>query len=393
MIYLLRPRLQHYDWGSPTKIPALLGTEPDGRPVAEAWYGAHFDAPSEVKVDDVWVPLNEFCAQDLERTLGRDGGGRVRTELPYLMKLLASDRPLSIQVHPSPEQARAGFEKEQAQGIARTDPTRSYRDPNAKPETIFALEPFQMLCGFRPADELVRLFEDLAIDGLDPMLTDLRSPVTPVRKAAERLLAIPAGELAGLVAQVAETAPGLTGWDLGWIRHVAELYPADPGVIFALMLNYHVLPEGDAAFLRARTPHAYLSGFGVEIMRSSDNVLRAGLTHKTVRPEELVRIVDWEARSDPVMQPDQEPGGAVLDPGVGAFALHVVDLGGRVDVAAEGPQIVLCLAGGGEISSDGNGHELAKGQAAFVEAAGGPIEMRGEGSFVRATTGTNAPKQ
>jgi mannose-6-phosphate isomerase len=366
---------RHYAWGSPTAIPELMGQQPDGRPVAELWFGAHPDALCPVPGG---TTLNQLVAADPEGMLGADVAERFGARLPFLVKILAADKALSIQVHPDLEQARAGFVAEDVAGLSRSAPNRNYRDGNHKPELLCALTPMDALCGFRSPDDALALLAELALPELTFMEDALRQP-DPLRRAFAEVLAHPdpGAAVAALTARVAEVADG----PLVATRLAAEDYPADVGVLLTVLLNYVRLAPGEAIFLGAGIVHAYLRGTAVEIMANSDNVLRCGLTGKHVDISELLRIADFTALPDP-----RCPSAAGhFDVPVPDFRLTTLISTGSTTVRDPGPQLVLCTAGQVRVDSV----EVGPGQAAFVPA-GVEATVTGDGVLFIAAAGLTA---
>ncbi|HEV7207037.1 MAG TPA: mannose-6-phosphate isomerase, class I [Jatrophihabitans sp.] len=347
---------RRYDWGSPTAIPRLLGVEPDGTPVAELWFGAHPDDPSGIDGSD--IALDAVIAEDADATLGAGVVERFGPRLPFLLKVLAADKALSMQVHPDLAQAQAGFAAEDAAGVARTAPHRNYRDANHKPELLCALTPFEALCGFRPVARTLALLDELALPELDFLAERLRGP-DPLRAAFTAVLTH--DDPAALVAAVAARAT--TEGPLRPVFVAAHDFPGDIGAVLTLLLNHVVLEPGEAIYLGAGNVHAYLRGTGVEIMASSDNVLRCGLTPKHVDVDELLRITDFRELAEPRWH----------DVG-GTFSVPVPDFRltrstGRGEIA--GPAIVLCIDGSVSV---GPGEIVLPGRAAFV-GAGAAVPM------------------
>ncbi|MDR0960541.1 MAG: mannose-6-phosphate isomerase, class I [Propionibacteriaceae bacterium] len=302
-----------YAWGSPTAIPELLGREPTGEPQAEYWLGAHPLAPSLVETPEGDVELNDYLSSHPEFV-----GDRCLTafgdRFPVLMKLLASERPLSLQAHPDREQAEAGFAREEEAGISLDAPERTYRDDWPKPELILALTPFDALCGFRKAADTVSLFERL---GVADELASVIGPLTKRKGSAamaEVFLDILSLDDAASADHCLKAARSHTedDDDLGeFARTVALLdayFPGNPGVLAALMLNRVHLEPGEALYLPPRTMHAYLRGNGVEVMACSDNVVRGGLTSKHINVDELIHIVDFSS-STPERTATEDDGG------------------------------------------------------------------------------------
>ncbi|MDQ0796026.1 mannose-6-phosphate isomerase, class I [Streptomyces sp. B1I3] len=377
-----------YAWGSTTAIPELLGTAPTGEPQAEMWMGAHPGAPSRLTRpagDGVEQALDDVIAADPERELGAAAVRAFGPRLPFLLKLLAAGAPLSLQVHPDLAQAQEGYEDEERRGVPIDAPQRTYKDANHKPELICALTPFDGLCGFRRPAEAAELMEALGVDSLKPYVDLLRArpEEAALREVLTAVLTADPAEMAGTVGEAAEAAGRLGGTHAPYAQ-IAHHYPGDPGVIAAMLLNYVQLQPGEAMFLGAGVPHAYLGGLGVEIMANSDNVLRCGLTPKHVDVAELLRIVRFEPTEPGVLRPEAAPSGEELyETPVDEFRLsrHVLTAGGApVDLTAVTPQILLCTAGAplvGELT-------LAAGESVFVPAEE-KVEVSGTGTLFRAT--------
>lgn len=266
--FLITNTPRDYAWGIPGGISAALGWPATDRVEAELWLGSHPAAPSKLLAGSVG---------DLAQWEGQTGNS-----LPYLMKLLASAAPLSLQAHPTDEQARVGFARENAAGIELGAPNRNYKDPNAKPEIIVALEDgFQALCGFQPVAHSVAGLRAMAewdpAEVLAPLITRLES--RPIRQVFDWLLAN-SQEVQAIVdflANLAQSHPSR----FGLTATLATNYPGDPGVAIALLMNHETLAKGESLWLPAGTLHAYISGIGIEVMGPSDNVLRGGLTQST----------------------------------------------------------------------------------------------------------------
>ncbi|GAA1773777.1 MULTISPECIES: mannose-6-phosphate isomerase, class I [Streptomonospora] len=385
-------QVRPYPWGARTAIPRLLGIEPDGRPQAELWLGAHPGAPSTVITPEGPSSFDDVIAAAPKEMLGERTVERFGERLPFLLKVLAAEEPLSLQVHPDSARARAGFAAEEAAGIPVTAPHRNYRDPFHKPELVLALEPFEALCGFRdPAaaradlDGLTcelagRLRADLAADGVH----------TALRAALTRLLTLPGDVREQLVgAFVAEWKRLGSGAHHDTIVELAELYPGDPGAVAALLLNRVSLRPGEALFLPAGNVHAYLRGTAVEVMAGSDNVLRAGLTGKHVDTAEVLSVVDFSVLPIPFTGPVPDRGRTEFRPGVAEFALATAGPGPistRLDGGA--PSVVLCLDGSADlVAESGEVLALGRGESVFVPACCGRVTVRGDGHLVAATVG------
>lgn len=415
-MYRLTNTVRPYAWGSTTAIPELLGTEPTGEPQAELWMGAHPGAPSRIERPEgpgsgdghgdgdgdgdgvARIPLNEFIDADPAATLGTPAADRFGPRLPFLLKLLAAGAPLSLQVHPDLAQAKAGFADEETRGIPVDAPHRNYRDANHKPEMIVALVPFDGLCGFRRPTEAADLIEALGVDSLKPYVDILRAHPEDAA-LRETLAAVLTADRASMAATVTEavaaatrlgTEPGPHADAYTAYASLAHHYPGDPGVIAAMLLNHVRLQPGEALYLGAGIPHAYLDGLGVEIMANSDNVLRCGLTPKHVDVPELLRIVRFEPGDPGVLRPEASPDGEELyDTPIDEFRLsrYALAAGGAPHTLDDRtPQILLCTEGTALLRSVTDGAELTlpRGGSAFVPA-GERVQATGEGTLFRAT--------
>jgi mannose-6-phosphate isomerase len=394
-IRLLRNPIRDYAWGSRSALAELTGRPaPSPTPEAELWLGAHPAAPSEVRADAGWVPLPDWIRRDPEAVLGVETARRFGGELPFLLKVLAPERALSIQTHPDAERARAGFERENAAGLALDDPRRSYRDPNPKPELICALTRFHALCGFRGAQEIVRGLAALRLVSLEPLLAELRG--APERGGLARffraLLLRDDDERRRLAADVVD-AVARSPHDrvaCGWVQELARQHPGDVGVLAPLLLNPIELGPGQALYLPAGELHAYLRGVGVELMANSDNVLRGGLTAKHVDVPELLASLRFREGFPPLLEPRAVAAGeAVYDTPAREFRLSVLraspaapsqaDAGGSVE-------ILLCVDGEAVVrgAASGEATRLPRGAGALVPAGAGAYRVEGEATLYRA---------
>ncbi|MFE1750021.1 mannose-6-phosphate isomerase, class I [Streptomyces anandii] len=373
--------IRPYAWGSTTAIPHLLGVAPSGEPQAEMWMGAHPGAPSRTARGT----LAEVVEADPKRELGPEAVARFGPRLPFLLKLLAAGAPLSLQVHPDRRQAEEGYADEERRGIPVDDPRRNYKDANHKPELICALTEFDGLCGFRAPAETARLLAALDVDSLEPYVDLLRArpEEAALREVLTAILTADREEIAHTVHEAAAACARLGGEHAPYAE-IARHYPGDPGVLAAMLLNRVRLQPGEALFLGAGIPHAYLDGLGVEIMANSDNVLRCGLTPKHVDVPELLRVVRFEAAGPGVLRPEAAPDGEeVYDTPIDEFRLsrYVLPEGTTVhDLTLGTPQILLCTAG----SVRAGEHELTPGQSVFVPA-GEKAAVSGAGTVFRAT--------
>jgi mannose-6-phosphate isomerase len=388
-MWQLTSAVRFYPWGSRTVIPELLGLpSPADRPYAELWMGAHPDEPSLLADGR---PLDAAIAAEPDRLLGAPVAERFGARLPFLLKVLAADQPLSLQAHPTSEQAQAGFAAEEAAGIPHDDPTRTFKDPYHKPELLLALTTFEALCGFRPVEESLHCLAKLQVPVLKPTIAALARG--GLRAAIPQLLALSSERRSELVEAVAAKAASFVAAHdpefintYRWAAALAETYPGDPGVVISLMCNHLKLAPGEAVYLPAGNLHAYLCGAGVEVMASSDNVLRGGLTGKHVDLAALMEVLDFSDGRVPVLHPVLGPGGLRYPVPVQDFDLTRCELdAGSGTLTTRGPQVLLCTEGRVTLASADGELVLEKGQSAFVPA-GAPLSARGPGLLYRATT-------
>ncbi|MDO4686887.1 MAG: mannose-6-phosphate isomerase, class I [Corynebacterium sp.] len=354
---LLSGVLRAYPWGSRTAIAQLRGEQPSASPEAEFWFGAHPGGSS--LVND--TPLIEMICRDPHATLGQRVFEKHGQRLPFLLKILAADEPLSLQAHPSRAQAEEGFERENAAGIEISDPKRNYKDNNHKPELIVALTDFEAMAGFRPIAQTAEIFDALTCPELERyrtmLIADPAGEADDLRALFTTWITIPTAARHELIDALVvrarrylaeHTSAGWIGEALENFVHLAELYPGDVGVLGALLLNKLTLKPGEAIYLDAGQLHAYVRGTGVEIMANSDNVLRGGLTSKYVDVPELVRVLSFHSLDNVKVQPVIEGSGWTQYPvPIEEFALSTVTLGqGEQQILdSAGPTILLCTSG------------------------------------------------
>jgi mannose-6-phosphate isomerase len=388
-MWSLMNTVRHYPWGSRTVIPELLGEpSPADRPYAELWMGAHPDAPSVLSNG---TPLDKAIEEQPDVLLGTAVHRRFGTRLPFLMKVLAAEQPLSLQAHPTNEQAQAGFAAEEAAGVPRDDQTRTFKDPFHKPELLLALTTFEALCGFRPVEESLHCLAKLQVPELKPTIAALARG--GLRAAIPQLIALSPEIRTVLVSAVAEAARRFVAAHdpefintYRWAASLAETYPADPGVVISLMCNHLKLAPGEAVFLPAGNLHAYLSGAGVEVMASSDNVLRGGLTAKHVDLAALIEVLDFTDGRVPILHPVLGPGGLRYPVPVEDFDLTRCQLDRQSGtLTTRGPQLLLCTEGTVVLTSADGELTLEKGASAFVPA-GAPVTASGPAVLYRSTT-------
>jgi mannose-6-phosphate isomerase len=385
--------IRDYAWGSADDIPDFLGLPPDGSPQAEMWMGAHPSAPSAVFRGGKATPLPKLIAEDPAAELGPVVLQRYGARLPFLFKILGIAKPLSLQVHPDKRHAEAAYAAEVSSGAAERD----YPDDNHKPELPCALrDGFEVLCGFRPVPDTLALLDDLGVPELtayrqqlagSPGEDGLRTLVTQILTARSDHAAV----IAAVLRSCARLAAGDGRWAAACAAYagLAAAYPADPGVLVGVLMNHAVLAEGDALFVAAGVPHCYLHGFAAELMASSDNVLRAGLTSKRVNVPELLRVLDFRPAALRVLRPEPEGSEETYPVPVGDFRLSRMQPGADgVKVPGSLPQILLCVAGTVVLGAPG-GTELTlhRGQSAYLSARCAGVVATGPGTILRATVG------
>jgi mannose-6-phosphate isomerase len=391
---LLRGAIRTYAWGSRTAIAEFTGRSiPAAHPEAELWFGAHPADPAWLETAGGEKSLLEALVDDPEGQLGAVTRARFGDVLPFLVKVLAADEPLSLQAHPSAEQAAEGYLREERLGIPLSSPMRNYRDTRHKPELLVALQPFEALAGFRPVARSIELLKALAVSDLEPYIALLndQSDADGLRALFTTWITAPQPDIDVLVPAVLDGAihylsSGTTEFaaETKTVLELGERYPGDAGVLAALLLNRISLAPGEAIFVAAGNLHAYLRGIAVEVMANSDNVLRGGLTPKHVDVPELLRVLDFTPTpAEQLRPPTHRDGlGLVYDTPTEEFAVSVLTLDGdyldhEVDAPSrhDGPQILLCTEGCTTVHAKSGTLTLERGAAAWVAADDGPIRL------------------
>jgi mannose-6-phosphate isomerase len=376
-----------YAWGSRDAIATLQGRPATGVAEAELWMGAHPQAPSELEDGSTRQSLDAVIAADPLGVLGQLCFEEFGPRLPFLLKVLAAEHPLSLQVHPDDEQARRGFAAEEAAGIDRLAPDRNYRDPYGKPEQLVALTDFHVLQGFRPADEAAAALSALHVDGLDSLIQELQGG-TPTGEVFLQLIEWPTGDRGRLVADVGAACSTAIGDGVSpWIARLAATYPGDPGVVGVLLLNYLTLHPLEGLYVRPGQIHAYLHGTGIEVLGGSDNVIRGGLTPKHVSAVELRAILSVDAAAPGLVAPVASAGGQTWPTPQPEFEVRRYDVRAMERLVPGGPAVLLCLEGNLEIGDRDGSVALGPGESAFA-FAGADLAVAGSGVLVRANPGT-----
>ncbi|WP_428437834.1 mannose-6-phosphate isomerase, class I [Photobacterium frigidiphilum] len=382
--------IQNYPWGSVTSVQQLFGTaNPDAQPQAEIWMGAHPNGCSTIEMSGKPVLLSDFIATDPDAILGANTQATFG-ELPYLFKVLAAEKALSIQVHPSKAQAEVGFAKEDAEGIPRNAGNRNYKDPNHKPELVFALTPYQAMNGFREIADIVAQFEILNI----PVLSDLVAAFSAEQNEAGLQAFFQA--MLSLEGEVKETAVNaLLAYAnshkedalFGLLIELAEQYPGDIGLFAPLMLNVLTLQPGEAMFLDACTPHAYIKGTGLEIMANSDNVLRAGLTPKYMDVPELVASTLFVTKpaDSLLLAPEQGEGSQHYPIPVPDFKFSVYQQVSNTVIDHHSAEILFAVDAPVTVThQNGETITIKKGESVFIPAYALSYAASCNGCFARA---------
>lgn len=384
--------IQNYAWGSIDSIQTLFGiANPNNQPQAEIWMGAHPNGCS--KLSESGELLSHLIDDNKTEVLGEYTAARFG-ELPFLFKVLSAETPLSIQVHPNKQNSELGFERENAQGIALNASNRNYKDPNHKPELVYALTFYKAMNGFRPIADIIALFEEVQIPSLASALSTLKAYAdSNALKAFFTTIMSLEGEhkkraleeLYAAFEKPAKTAMGREAmqYSMDFKKH----YPGDIGLFAPFMLNTVELAPGEAMFLFAETPHAYVQGTGLEIMANSDNVLRAGLTPKHIDVQELIDNTIFEP-----INPEDIRLQPVLKEGKKSYPIPVDDFGFDILSAAQeskaqylrSAEILFCVDGEVTVTAGGKSIILSAGESVFISCHSGQYHYKGNGTVARA---------
>ncbi|AUQ25508.1 mannose-6-phosphate isomerase [Dickeya zeae] len=383
----MRNNVQHYAWGSKHALTELYGIEnPDNQPMAELWMGAH-PKSSSLLLDE------QGQAQSLRDLINKDPAGFLGTavakrfgELPFLFKVLCAEQPLSIQVHPSKSAAEVGFARENAAGIALDSPQRNYKDANHKPELVFALTPYLAMNGFRELTAIAGLLQPLA--NAHPAIAAFLScpDSTTLSTLFSSLLSMEGEQKASAIAGLKEVLSHQHGEPWDTIRFIAQFYPDDGGLFSPLLLNVVTLQPGEAMFLYAETPHAYLQGVALEVMANSDNVLRAGLTPKYIDIPELLANVRFESKpadtllTSPVKTANELSFPIPVDDF--AFSLHYLTDVPQM-LSQQSAAIIFCVEGQAVLEHGAQQVRLLPGESCFIPASESPVHIQGKGQIAR----------
>ena len=385
--------VQHYGWGDKSFIPRLLGAPtPAERPFAELWIGAHPDLPASARLEPGHlVPLNRLIASIPEAVLGPRTAAAFGDELPFLLKVLAAATPLSIQAHPNRAEAERGFAREEQLGIPPDDPKRNYRDCNHKPELLVALTNFHALRGFRPLEEIAA--ELARYPALAGLAGQLDGSVAALRRLYADFMRLPQADVDTVLAPVLAQSRGRAD-DAGdpgrercrWLLDADELFSAgghhDRGLLSFLLLNLLYLRPGEAIYLPAGELHSYLKGVGLELMASSNNVLRGGLTDKHIDVTALLEVLHIDPHDPEIIRPDRWPGQADIlayNSPAAEFALRRLQLRSGDTHALTPRAVMLGVLLDGEVNIAGADTTLALGSGGcFLVPAGCASAIRAD---------------
>ncbi|MFQ1945388.1 mannose-6-phosphate isomerase, class I [Aeromonas veronii] len=385
---LMQNPIQGYDWGSHDSLTTLFGIpNPQGKPQAELWMGAHPNGCSEVTLAGSVQKLSSVIDRAPAAALGEATLARFGC-LPFLFKVLCAEKALSIQVHPSKAQAEAGFAREEAAGIDIKASNRNYKDPNHKPELVFALTRYQAMNGFRAIPAILALFERVNLAAIADLTAALATSQNEagLQHFFHQLLVLEGARkeeaLEGLLTYAAAHQDEET---FALITSLAAQYPGDVGLFSPLLLNVVTLQPGQAMFLDACTPHAYVRGTGLEIMANSDNVLRAGLTPKYIDVAELLDCTRCLPKPDDQILLSPRCDGAVkhFDVPVPDFTFSVYPAGEH-QLTTASAEILFAIDDTVTLKQGEQSLRLEKGQSAFIPAATGSYQLLAEGRVARA---------
>ncbi len=379
-IKVLTNKIQNYHWGSYFAISELMGQKiPSNIPQAELWMGAHPKASSDIMINGATEPLIKIIEKYPEDILGEKTAAKFNNLLPYLFKILAVGKPLSIQAHPDKKMAVEGYAKENALGIPLDAPNRNYKDQNHKPECICALTPFWALNGFRKIEDILLLLEQVWCKDLENEYKILKEHPNHngLKAFFNALMTMETHRQKKIIEQIVKTVENLSidNTSLKWIIKLNNEYPLDVGVLSPILLNLVCLNPGEAIFLNAGTLHAYLDGMGIEIMANSDNVLRGGLTSKHADLPELLNLLDFETKKVKIIFPvesDMEHE-KIYKCNADEFVLSVITLKNEKYTSAvnRNVEIIICISGKAEIYEKGTTKiiPIKKGESVIIPAA------------------------
>ena len=376
-IYQLKGCIQPYVWGGKHYIANLLNVTNAQEPYAEYWLGAHTSAPSQLLITNGEISLLDFLHKN-PTALGTQSRQLFGDNLPYLLKILDVANPLSIQLHPTKEQAEIGFAQENAAGIPLNDPKRTYKDDNHKPEMMIALSDFWLLHAFKTKAKILDTLRqrpslaDLATKLASQNLADFYADImlaTQEQLAQWLLPIIDDQQEAYEQNQLAMQDPDY--WVL-YTLHAMKISrdKLDAGLMSFYLFNIVNLQVGEGIFQAAGVPHAYLRGQNLELMACSDNVIRGGLTPKHVDIEQLLKIIDYSEIVPQIIAPAPKNQVYTYPTPIADFALSNMPYAKNTEISDRTLNGTILLVMAGEITLEAAQQKLTlkQGQAAFIEA-------------------------
>jgi mannose-6-phosphate isomerase len=394
-IGVLRNPIQNYAWGSKAFLSQLMGEfTPGNMPQAELWMGAHPKAPSLVWYDGEWVPLPQLIQDNPEKILGKSVAKKFFNRLPFLFKVLAAEKPLSIQAHPNRDQARKGFARENSLKVPLNAPHRNYKDDNHKPEVLCALTPFWALIGFRDFENIIALTDRLGSSTFRDKVINLggQTNYESLKRLFTVLVTMNKDDQRQMVTEVTQSCEKYVGIDIAfkWTVKLNQAYAGDVGVLSPLFMKIVRLEPGEAMYISSGRLHAYLQGAGIELMANSDNVLRGGLTPKNIDVPELLEILDFSANERCFLSPERGMDNEKLyiSPAE-EFVLSAISL--NEEAVFEGSrersvEIMICTEGEAKIIDldRREGLSLNKGTSIVIPASAAPYRIEGRATVYKA---------
>ncbi|MEY4922237.1 MAG: mannose-6-phosphate isomerase, class [Pseudomonadota bacterium] len=383
----MRNTVQNYAWGSTRALTDLYGIpNPQGKPMAELWMGAHPKSSSQVSdANGQWHSLHDVIKQDPNTNLGNDTFQRFG-ELPFLFKVLCAAQPLSIQVHPGKAAAEIGFAKENKANIPLDAAERNYKDDNHKPELVYAITPFQAMNGFRTWEDIQALLQPLSAAHPDIAAFLCEPDTRHLATLFASLLTMQGRSKALALSTLKAALNDQSGEPWDTVRRISRFYPDDSGLFSPLLLNVITLQPGEAMFLYAETPHAYLNGVALEVMANSDNVLRAGLTSKFIDIPELMANLQFIPKPAATLLTTPEPRGNELVFPIPvddfAFSLHALTIEPQI-LVQHSAAIIFCMQGRTVLKQNYQEITLQPGESCFIPANESPVSVYGVGSMAR----------
>jgi len=383
-IYQMKNPIKNYAWGSKTFLSQLLEQDTQATtPQAELWMGTHPQGVSEIKCDDKWISLEAMISQHPDLILGEKVARQFDNKLPFLFKILAIDKPLSIQVHPNKSQAVEGYERENQLNIPLSAANRNFKDKSHKPELVCALTTLWAMCGFRSYEAIQTNFlpisGDIALCQSDQTIYDFFNQLMHLDNNTKN-------QLIAAALQYAKSRTDQTHWQ--WVTRLAGNFPDDIGVLAPLFLNTICLNPGEGLYLQPGVMHAYLDGNAVEVMCNSDNVIRGGLTVKHIDVETLLDILSTNSENITPIHPQMvQPNEWHYDIPIDSFSLTRYDVQPDhcMNITVNGPEVLLCIKGNIQISQHKDTLLLRPGMSAFVSHEVHSYTIDGEGVVYKAS--------